>query len=521
MRSLRGATVLLLTAATSWAQPAPRASVAPRAARPAGPLPRGGRIQQAVAEGVVELSRARLDAAGDMATLDLADRAESSDGIDTSPLRAEPAWTQCALDGAVQPVDLRADALTPLQVVLASDGARAVALVVMGRPAGGRRGMIYPESRWVEWDGRRVVLHPGAGVLPDAALVVDGPEIALFSYAAREGAPATARGESLPPGERVVTFSRIIAGRPNGTVRTLPGSTGLDIDTAPVRWDGGIAIVLGRDNPSATPPSRTETLFAMDHRGHILGRPRPLSDEVAGRAGGRFVDIAATPGGEDLVGAWVVRDGPRAGVWVARAIAPAEEGSSSRARRNHQRPLRVLPGDGYWGPVVGERGVLVRRERESPEGAGLADLLFTSWSRSAPSLVQRVLGSFWDAVPAWNARGLILAGLRPGGGELPDPVVAFGAGDRGRLRSFSTRDAQTFDALRDAVDIAITPVPDGAVIAWIDGQRDDDPAHRRLRLARIACRATTPAPTPAPPPRPRSAAPASPRPRAPRDAGAR
>lgn len=507
MKALRGATVLLLTAATSWAQPAPRA----RPAAPVSPMPRGSRLQQAVAEGVVELSRARLDSAGDMATLDLGDSAETVGAIDTTPLGpAEAAWSQCALDGSVQPVDLRAGALTPLQVVLTSDGARAVALVVMGRPGGGRRGMLYPESRWIEWDGRRASLFPGAGVLPDAALVLDGPEVGLFSYAAREGTPAPLRGESLSPAERVVSYTRIVAGRVNGGPRVLPGSDGLEIDTAPVRWDGGIAVVLGRDNPAPGNVTRTETLFAIDHRGHVLGTPRPLSEEVsASGAGGRFVDLAPSAGGENLVGAWVVRDGPRAGVWIARDLDPtapdeAPDTRAARRRRRLQRPLRLLQGGGFWGPVVGERGVLVRREHESEQGAGLADLLFASWTRSAPSLVQRVLGSFWDAVPAWSARGLILAALRPGSTETPDPVVAYGAVDRGNLRTFSTRDAQTFDALRDAVDIAITPTRDGAVIAWIDGQSDDDPTRRRLRLARIACRATASAPTPPAAARPRT-----------------
>jgi hypothetical protein len=145
--------------------------------------------------------------------------------------------------------------------------------------------------------------------------------------------------------------------------------------------------------------------------------------------------------------------------------------------------------------------VLVRREHEDAQGNGLADLLFTSWIRNAQPFVQRVLGSFWDATPAWDAHGVVVAGLREHPPRhSPDPVIAYGAADRGALRTFSTRDAQTFDALRDATDIAITSVRDGAVIAWIDGSTPQDPpGHRRLRLARIVCRAaatpTAPAPT--------------------------
>jgi hypothetical protein len=520
MSAARVATALLLATAASQAQAPPRPPPLP-------PMPRMSRLQRAVAEGLQDLSDARLDAAGDMATLDL--RApETPDGEGDAPpaTTTEPPWADCALDGTVHPVDLRPDGLTPLQVVLTSDGRRTVALVVMGRPGGGRRGMLYPESRWVQWDGTHIALFPGTGFLPDAAITLRGREVGVFSYIARDGTPAHLRGESLAPADRLVGFTRVIQGQVVSGPRSLPGSAGLDIDTAPVRWERGIAVVLGRENPVAGNATRTETLFAMDPRGSPLGAPRPLSLEVsAAGAGGRFIDLASAQGGE-LASAWVVRDGPRAGVWVARGIEPGADPNApattaaARRRQRYRRPLRLLQGSGYWGPQVGPRGVLVRREHEDAQGNGLADLLFASWIRNAQPFVQRVLGSFWDATPAWDAHGVVVAGLRERAPRhSPDPVIAYGAADRGALRTFSTRDAQTFDALRDATDIAITSVRDGAVIAWIDGSTPQDPpGHRRLRLARIVCRAaatpTAPAPT-APTTRPAPARPA-PRRRAPR-----
>jgi hypothetical protein len=300
-----------------------------------------------------------------------------------------------------------------------------------------------------------------------------------------------------------VGFTRVIQGQVVSGPRSLPGSAGLDIDTAPVRWERGIAVVLGRENPVAGNATRTETLFAMDPRGSPLGAPRPLSLEVsAAGAGGRFIDLAP---------AWIEPG--------ADPNAPATT-AAARRRQRYRRPLRLLQGSGYWGPQIGPRGVLVRREHEDAQGNGLADLLFTSWIRNAQPFVQRVLGSFWDATPAWDAHGVVVAGLREHPPRhSPDPVIAYGGADRGTLRTFSTRDAQTFDALRDATDIAITSVRDGAVIAWIDGSTSQDPpGHRRLRLARIVCRAaatpTAPGAT-APSTRPAPARPA-PRRRAPR-----
>ncbi|MEZ4390408.1 MAG: hypothetical protein R3A48_04870 [Polyangiales bacterium] len=501
------ATAMLLATTASWAQP--RAPAAPR----------GGPLQRAAAQGVTGLSRARLDSIGDMETLDLRDAPEPEGALETTPLGpTESPWSDCALDGAVHPVDLRAGPLTPLQVVLTSDGRRAVALVVMGRPGGGRRGMLYPESRWVQWDGANIALFTGPGILPDAALTLRGREIGVFSYLARDGQPAHLRGETLALADRVVGFTRIVAGQIVGGPRPLPGSAGLDIDTGAVRWDRGIALVLGRENPVPGNATRTEMLFAVSPHGSALGSPRPLSLEVSSAgAGARYIDLSASRSG-DLVSAWVVRDGPRAGVWVARGITPDDDDTArpataaARRRQRHRRPLRLLQGGGFWGPQVSDRGVLVRREHESSSGNGLADLLFAGFARDARTLFQRVLGSFWDAVPSWDTHGLILAGLRGGGGaEAPlDPVVAYGGGDRGALRTFNTRDAQTFDALRDAVDIAITPVRDGAVIAWIDGHAEgEDPTRRRLRLARIACRAAPPraASAPAAPPTRRAPAP--------------
>lgn len=490
----RWVAITLLFATTSWAQQPARPVT--RQALPA--LPRGGRLQRAAAQGVIDLSQARLDSVGDMASGDLRELPEADAPLETAPLGpTESPWSDCALDGTVHPVDLRPDGLTPLQVVLTSDARRTVALVVMGRPGGGRRGMLYPESRWVQWDGANIALFPGPGVLPDPVLSLRGREIGMFSYLARDGQSAHLRGETLPLAERVVGFTRIVAGQIISGPRTLPGSAGLDIDTGAVRWDRGIALILGRENAVPGNATRTEMLFAVTPHGSLLGTPRPLSLEVSSAgSGARYIDLNASSTG-DLVSAWVVRDGPRAGVWVARGVSteddPAQRANTSAARRRERfrRPLRLLQGGGFWGPQVSDRGVLVRREHESSSGSGLADLLIAGFARDARTLFQRVLGSFWDAVPSWDARGLILAGLRGGATEAPlDPVIAYGAGDRGALRTFNTRDAQTFDALRDAADIAITPVRDGAVIAWIDGRDDADPSHRRLRLARIACRAT-------------------------------
>lgn len=140
VRRSRLAWWLTLTASAAFGQPARAPSTPPLRAADAPPL------TESVADGVMELLGAQIDRLGDMATTDFAldplVTTQLPDGGTPPEVTGDPRidrataafWESCGLDGSPQPVDLRAGSLLPIQIALAARGARAVALVTLGRP---------------------------------------------------------------------------------------------------------------------------------------------------------------------------------------------------------------------------------------------------------------------------------------------------------------------------------------------------------------------------------------------------
>lgn len=528
--------VLALAAPAAWAQPRRtpreegRPARAPAAAppTPAEPEPappadaNRAPLTDAVADGILELLGAQLDRFGDMATTDFALDPLVTEAPETvepelrgeAPQRTqlpwEP-WSSCGLD-AVVPVDLRATGgLVPMQVTLASRGSRAVALVTLGRPGGTHRGMIFPESRWVEWDGARTVVSPAPGFAPDAAVVLRDRDAAVFSYTRRgpDGAeivPTTR--DPAPPPPSTLGITRLGArGRPLGAMVVVPHTEGLLIDAPPVTWEGGTAVVLGRPNPPPHEDARSESIWFLDNLGRPLRAPLPLTQEARDDPrGSPCASLAAALNGASLHAAWTVPSGPRAGVWVRRGIhldavadPPWDAPRSPRGRPPRRWAEQVLQGAGWTSPVVSPWGVLVRRSARRSEGdaAALTELVLAG--APAPRATPRVLDAFWDPLPAWGRGGLVVLGLGPDdASEAARAWLRWAPHGAAAMRPVTAphdeRDAagvsgrNPLDALPDAVDYAVAPFAQGALVAWIAPDPDDSTAPRRLALARVECR---------------------------------
>lgn len=475
-----GSAATALAATMASAQPAPR----PHAAREPAPL------ADAMATGVADMLGARLTRFGDMTTEDFfLERASpaASDDRAAAPVAADvlpSPWTSCSMDGPVRLIDLNTGSMIPLQVALASRGARSVALVTLGRPLRGRQGFSFPASRWVEWEGEVPTVSEAPGFAPDASLVLREHDAAVLSYERSEP------GASVP-GDRPIVLTRI---GPNGRVlfppRAIEGTRAMDIDALPVSWSGGTAVVFGESVATAPgrAPARRESLWFLDGSGRSVRAPLELTREA--RDDGRGEPAASLAADSDgLVAAWTVADGDAAGVWTRGGITldtqPHTRSGILRApSRDPSRGVRVLAGPGYWGPAVSPWGITARRSAPARgDEGGLVEMLVLPAENLRPA---RSVGTVWDPLVAWTPNGALVLGERSTPGDDPRGLVSLGGvTPRQPTRWFTDLGAPAGDPT-DVVDLAITPTDRGAVVAWIAA--DPDAVRRRLALVRIGCR---------------------------------
>ncbi len=474
-----GSAATALAASMASAQPAP-----PSRADPPSETP----LTEAMALGAGEMLGARLTRFGDVAVEDFlldrvvatpAEAPTASTALAGSDALPSP-WTSCSMDGPVRLVDLNTGTMIPLQVALASRGARSVALVTLGRPLRGRQGFSFPASRWVEWEGEAPRVSDAPGFAPDASVVLREHDAAVLSYERGE------RGEQMPDG-RSILWTRV---GPHGSEffppRAIEGTRSLDIDTAPVVWSGGTAAVFGESVATAPglAPARREVLWFLDGSGRSVRAPLELTRDARDDGRGQSsASLAAAEAG--LVAAWTVADGPAAGVWT-RAGITLDTGRAARPGALGPPGVRVLAGAGYWGPSVSPWGLIARRSA-APLGAdgGLAELVVLPALAPRPS---RNTVALWDPLVAWTPAGALVLAERPGAGDDPRALVSLGgATPRSATRWFADLGVPSGDPA-EVVDLAITPTDHGAVVAWIAADPGADAARRRLALARIGCR---------------------------------
>ncbi len=477
-RSLLASAVVALVAASARAQ-----------SRDEGALP--GPLAEGMAVGLAETLAARLARFGDMATEDFLLDREGEGGASSGAQRAVAAanegrepWTSCAPEGPVRLVDLGTGSMVPLQVALASRGARAVALVTLGRPNRGRQGWSFPASKWVAWEDDAPRVWDAPGFAPDASLVLRENDAAVLAYA-RTDAGMRRRDD------RPIELTQLgWHGELRSPARIIEGSGALDIDAPPVVWQGGTAVVFGESVATAPgmAPLRRESVWFLDGTGRPV-RP-PLELTAAARDEGRGAAVAGLEShGMDLSAAWTVADGPAAGVWrrdgidlrTASVTALPSSGEPGAA-------VRVLSGAGWWGPVLSSWGVTARRDVPATQGDGsLVELVVASPHGAPPS---RTLPPVWDPMVAWSPGGALVVASRPGAAPDLAPRLSVGtAAVRTPARWFV--DLLTEDEPGAVVDLAISPTERGAVVAWLSADVGHDSA-RRLGLARIGCRVDAP-----------------------------
>jgi len=471
-----GSAATALAASMASAQPAPR----PRA--PTDPAP----LVEAMSLGVTDMLGARLTRFGDMTTEDFLDErstpAEAEAGatpVGTGEELPAP-WTACSMEGPVRLVDLNTGTMIPLQVALASRGARSVALVTLGRPLQGRQGFSFPASRWVEWEGEVPTVSDAPGFAPDASLVLREHDAAVLSYErAEHGVGGSA--------DRPIVLTRVgLHGRVLFPPRAIEGTRAMDIDAPPVSWSGGTAAVFGESVATAPglAPARRESVWFLDGSGRPVRAPLELTREA--RDDGRGEPVAGLAAVNDgLVAAWTVADGAAAGVWTRGGITlESPRNTPNGMPRPPSRGVRVLAGEGYWGPAVSPWGVTARRTAPA-RGAdgGLVEVLVLPPSGTRAG---RSTGTLWDPLVAWTPNGVLVLAERAARSDDPHSLVSLGGATPYQPTRWFADLAMSPDDPTRLVDLAITPTDRGAVIAWIAA--DPDAVRRRLALARVGCR---------------------------------
>ncbi len=377
-------------------------------------------------------------------------------------------WNSCGIDGPADTVDLSPGNLTPVQVALASRGARTVALVTLGRPAGGRRGMIFPESRIVRWEGTRTVeVSRSPGFEPDAQLALDEGEASVLSYVATEDDARAAA---------IALTGIALDGRVTHPTREVPDTAGMTMDSALVPWRGGVATVLARPVVDAGHLAGTSELYVLHPDGAPVIPPRELTRDARDDGTGTHrTGLATDDRGTTLTAAWAVPSGGRTGVWVRRGITVTA-----------LPPAEHLTGTaGLFGPEPSSLGVMARRRAPGADGA-LTELTYLP---DNPRESTRHLGRWWDPLSVYTPSGPIIVGQRVvhGGAQPTAAVLLHGATELTAVPD----PAHRLDSLANAVDVAVAPTPTGAVVAWIS-EAGADATARRLSLARVACVAEPP-----------------------------
>jgi hypothetical protein len=471
------------------------------------------RLTQAVRDGAESMTSARLDRLADMATVDLAPLDEGTSEVAPSPWpggepAAETQWSSCGMGSSVTGVDLNPGDLTPVQVTLASRGSHTVALVAMGRPGPDRRGMVFPESRWVEWTGDRVAVFPARAFHPGTTLALEDDVATVLSYARVDPRTPEERASHRPDVDLPFAIAVTQLG-PHGRVVRGPNqidqSDGWQLDSPVVVWQHGAAVVLGRATNPPADSRRREMLHFLDGRGHPVRQPLELSDQSRDDGlGAPIAGLTAAPDGGSLAASWMVPSGPIAGVWVRRGITldarpfvagtarisdpPADVyGRVPRSPRWYPRGLwsfRVAQGEGFWGPCATRGAVMFRRtETANTIDAPRTEIMFLAWPANARALSSRAFGSWWDPLPLWSAGGPMIAGFTRHSDSSHRFSVAYANPDGTSLRTIHV----AAPSVTNATDIAWTATDSGAFFAWIAAP-DDAPRH--LEFARIVCERT-------------------------------
>jgi len=390
------------------------------------------------------------------------------------PAPQEDRGTACSLVNGIEELSLdespsHRDAFQrALELSISSFGREVVALVTLGRVGAGREGMTFTQSRLVHFSAERNPTVSRAMGFEPGAVVALGPDNTVFVL-------SSARFDVRH--QRAAEDLKLTVLDTRGTVRSAPrpieATRGMSIDSAPVAWRGGVAVVLGEPTivgaDHAFGPVRERVFtFALDGSPRVA--PWVLTEAQSPDAVGRFrVGLGRIAGGDAL--AAVFSDGRALQVRRFAGGTPSES------------PTRVFDGHA-WAPEVSHDGAsLIFREGGTDgrpvrlrvarwDGANVIDV-GQGWEPLASVHFSRVLVA-GALVPLEDGRRTT-ALFTEGSGQEPPRVLVAPHGAHARLD--------------DAIDVALAPTDEGALLAWIEStDRTQADAPRRLAYARVRCR---------------------------------
>jgi hypothetical protein len=382
--------------------------------------------------------------------------------------------TECSLVHAVEEISIEEAAsgrdatLRAQEITLSSHGRDAVALVTMARAGTGREGLVFAQSRVVTLSPDRPVTVARAPGFEPGAVVALGPDGALYVLSS----PRMDTRNHRPSEDLKITVldSR---GEVRVATRSIEGTRGYTVDSAPVAWRGGVAVVLGEPTivgeERAFGPIR-ERVYSFDNEGALRAAPWVLTEAQSPDAVGRFrVGLGRIAGGDAL--AAVFSDGRS--LSVRRFVGPSPV----------EGPQRVYEGRA-WAPEVSHDGASLIFREGGTDGRPVR-LRVARWDGANPFDV----GQGWEPLASVHRGRVLVAGALVGleDGRRTTALFTEGAGhDRPRVLQAP---AGSHTRLDDAIDVAMTPTEDGAVLAWLEAVHRAQPdGPRRLAVARVRCR---------------------------------
>ncbi len=386
----------------------------------------------------------------------------------------EDSATSCSLVHGVEELSLdestssRDASQRALELSLASFGRDVVALVTLGRNGTGRDGMTFSQSRLAYFAADRPATVSRAPGFEPGAVVALGPEGNIFVL-------SSPRFDVRH--QRAAQDLELTVLDPRGAVRVarraIESTRGMSIDSAPVAWRGGLAVVLGESTVTGVervfgPVRERVFTFALDGSPRVA--PWVLTDAQSPDAVGRFrVGLGRIAGGDAL--AAVFSDGRSLQVRRFAGGAPSEA------------PSRVFDGHA-WAPEVSHDGASLIFREGGTDGRPVR-LRVARWDGANPMDV----GQGWEPLASVHRGRVLVAGalVATDDGRRTTALFTEGTGrERPRVIVAPTGAHARLD---DAVDVAMAPTDDGALLAWIESaERAQPDAPRRLAYARVRCR---------------------------------
>lgn len=382
--------------------------------------------------------------------------------------------TSCSLANGIEELSLdetpshRGPAQHALELSLSSYGREVVALVTLGRVGSGREGMTFTQSRLVHFSSERSPTVSHTMGFEPGAVVALGPEHTVFVFSS---ARFDVRHQRAAEELKLTVLD--VRGAVRSPTRPIEATRGMVIDSAPVAWRGGVAIVLGEPTISGAdrrfgPVRERVFTFALD--GTPLMPPWVLTDAQHPDAVGRFrVGLGRIAGGDAL--AAVFSDG-RA-LYVRRFAGGAPFEPATRVFNGHA-----------WAPEVSHDGASLIFREGGTDGRPVR-LRVARWDGA--NVID--VGQGWEPLAAVHRSRVLVAGalVSLADGRRTTALFTEGSGQQRPRVLVAPRGAHA--RLDDAIDVALVPTDDGALLAWIEStDRTQPDAPRRLAYARVRCR---------------------------------